>query len=44
MLRVVEPIEFVTIRTTPSRIRLLMDIAGDALSTFDAGRFVHDRL
>jgi GntR family transcriptional regulator len=38
-----KPIQFLTNRSTPQHSRLLMNIAGKDLSTFDAGRLVHDR-
>ncbi|WPH15909.1 GntR family transcriptional regulator [Variovorax paradoxus] len=38
------PIQFLAIRSTPTRSRLLMDIAGKDLRTLGAGRLVHDRV
>lgn len=38
-----KPIQFLIIRSSPTRSRLLMDIAGKDLSTLGAGRLVHDR-
>lgn len=38
-----KPIQFLVIRSTPARSRLLMDIAGKDLSTLGTGRLVHDR-
>lgn len=37
------PIQYLVIRSTPARSRLLMDIAGKDLSTLGTGRLVHDR-
>ncbi len=37
------PIQFLSIRSSPARSRLLMDIAGRDLSTLGAGRLVHDK-
>lgn len=36
-----QPIQFLSIRSSPQRSRLLMDIAGQDLSTLGAGRLVH---
>ncbi|MDM0066753.1 GntR family transcriptional regulator [Variovorax sp. J31P207] len=38
-----KPIQFLIIKSSPTRSSLLMDIAGKDLSTLGAGRLVHDR-
>lgn len=37
------PIQFLSIRSSPARSRLLMDIAGKDLSTLGTGRLIHDK-
>lgn len=38
-----EPVQFLTIRSSPTHSRLLMEVAGRDVNTFSAGHLVHDR-